>query len=280
MHGAVKLRFTKMQGLGNDFVVIDATRQGLEPTPEQIRRLADRRFGVGCDQVLVVGPPPTADVEFEYRIYNADGGEVEQCGNGARCFARFVRDKGLTRSRRIPVHTRGGRIVLEVRDDGQVTVDMGVPRLAPEALPMRADGPGPRHRLDVDGRQIELTAVSMGNPHAVIQVDEVAHAPVHTLGPALERHRRFPRGVNVGFMEIRGRDRIGLRVWERGAGETLACGTGACAAVVAGRLAGRLDTRVTVELPGGRLQVEWAGGDRPVWMTGPAETVFEGEIEL
>jgi diaminopimelate epimerase len=276
----MKLRFTKMQGLGNDFVVIDATASPLALTPQQVRRLADRRFGVGCDQVLVVGPAPAPDVEFEYRIFNADGGEVEQCGNGARCFARFVRDKGLTRSTRIPVLTRAGRIVLEVHEDGQVTVDMGVPRLEPEALPMRAEGPGPRHRLTVDGREIELTALSMGNPHAVIEVEDLERAPVTTLGPALERHRQFPRGVNVGFMAIHGRDRIGLRVWERGVGETLACGTGACAAVVAGRLAARLDRRVTVELPGGRLHIDWEGPGRPVRMTGPAETVFEGEIVL
>lgn len=276
----MKLRFTKMQGLGNDFVVIDATARPVELTPERVRRLADRRFGVGCDQVLVVGPPPRPDVEFEYRIFNADGGEVEQCGNGARCFARYVRDKGLTDSTRIPVLTRAGRIVLEVRDDGQVRVDMGRPRLEPESIPMASVQSGPVHRLDVGARTVELTAVSMGNPHAVLMVEDVDRAPVAELGPRIEHHPRFPQGVNVGFMEVVDRGRIRLRVWERGVGETLACGTGACAAVVAGRVNGRLDQRVTVALPGGRLQVEWAGPDRPVLMTGPAETVFEGEIEL
>ncbi len=276
----MKLRFTKMQGLGNDFVVIDATRRPIPLATEQVRRLADRRFGVGCDQVLVVGPAPRPDVEFEYRIFNADGTEVEQCGNGARCFARFVREKGLTQSSRIPVQTRAGRIVLEVRPDGQVTVDMGAPILAPASIPMRAGDTGPVQRIEVQGQTVALTAVSMGNPHAVVRVPDVDDAPVTTLGPAIERHRAFPKGVNVGFMQIQGRDRIRLRVWERGVGETLACGTGACAAVVAGRLAGDLDEVVSVALPGGSLRIEWPGGDRPVRMTGPAETVFEGEMSL
>ncbi|HHB11816.1 MAG TPA: diaminopimelate epimerase [Chromatiales bacterium] len=276
----MKLRFTKMQGLGNDFVVLDATRGPLNLTPEHIRRLADRRYGVGCDQVLVVEPPPAADVEFGYRIFNADGGEVEQCGNGARCFARYVRERGLTHARRIPVQTRAGRIVLEVEEDGRISVHMGVPRLEPGAIPIRGAGPGPRYQLEVDGQVVTLTAVSMGNPHAVVEVEDMDRAPVAELGPALERHPAFPHGANVGFMQLFGPRRVRLRVWERGVGETLACGTGACAAVVAGRLAQRLAERVEVELPGGRLEIQWPGPGSPVRMTGPAETVFEGEIEL
>mgnify|MGYP006283996933 CR=1 FL=1 len=274
------LRFTKMHGLGNDFVVVDTFTRPVELTLDQIRFLATRRFGVGCDQVLLVEPPTRADTDFRYRIFNADGSEVEQCGNGARCFARFVADKGLTDKRHIPVETRGGRITLQLEDDGNVTVDMGQPRLEPAEIPFEADRREPVYRLEVDGQPVSIGAVSLGNPHAVLVVDDVDTAPVDTLGPAIESHPRFPNRVNVGFMQVLSPDHVRLRVFERGAGETLACGSGACAAVVAGRIQGLLDERVTVELPGGRLNIRWPGDDAPVMMSGPAVTVFEGQIEL
>ena len=274
------LRFTKMHGLGNDFVVIDAIRQAVTLAPEQVRFLADRRFGVGCDQVLLVEPARLPGTAFHYRIFNADGSEVEQCGNGARCFARFVRDQGFTRDDVIKVGTARGPITLYVEPDGQVRVDMGAPRLDPADLPFDAPARAPTYPIEVGGEVVEIGAVSMGNPHAVLLVEDVASAPVERLGPLLEAHPRFPRRVNVGFMAAKGRDRIDLRVYERGSGETLACGTGACAAVVSGRLRGLLDERVTVRLPGGELRVSWRGGDAPVWMTGPAVTVFEGTIAL
>ena len=276
------IAFTKMHGLGNDFVVIDAVRQDVELNAERVRFLANRRFGVGCDQVLLVEPAPSdePDVDFGYRIFNADGSEVEQCGNGARCFARFVRDQGLTDKDRIRVHTRGGVIELQVQADGQVTVDMGVPRFEPDDIPFRADGRAPQYSIDVDGHAITLGAVSMGNPHAVLGVDDIDGAPVASLGPAIEGHPRFPRRVNVGFMQLLDRGHIRLRVFERGAGETLACGTGACAAVAVGRSQGVLDDKVEVDLPGGRLHIAWRGEGEPVWMTGPATTVFQGTIEL
>ena len=272
--------FTKMHGLGNDFIVIDAISQHVSLSAEQIRRLADRRHGVGCDQLLLVEKPDHPDTEFRYRIFNADGGEVEQCGNGARCFARFVRDKGLTQSVRIPVQTKGGHIELIVRDDDQVTVDMGVPRLEPEDIPFQATLRAPQYALSVDGETVEIGAVSVGNPHAVLEVPHVASAPVARLGPAIESHPRFPNRVNVGFMEVVDRSRIRLRVFERGAGETLACGSGACAAVVAGRVRDVLDETVAVELRGGDLVVSWKGENHPVLMTGPATFVFEGKITL
>jgi diaminopimelate epimerase len=276
-----RLRFAKMQGLGNDFVVIDAVRQRVALTPGQVRRLADRRFGVGCDQVLVVERPTRGDVDFRYRIFNADGGEVEQCGNGARCFVKFVRDQGLTTRRELRVDTAGGLIVPRLRDDGEVSVDMGVPRFAPADIPFVGDDDGAVVRqIDVDGNRLEVTIVSMGNPHAVQVVADVDLAPVATQGPQLEHHPRFPQGVNAGYMQIRDRANIRLRVWERGAGETLACGTGACAAVVAGVVRGLLDPAVRVETRGGALSVAWAGPGTTVTMTGPATTVFEGEIEL
>jgi diaminopimelate epimerase len=270
------LAFTKMQGLGNDFVVVDATTRPFDLSPAQIRMLADRRFGVGCDQVLVVEAPSSAEVDFRYRIFNADGGEVEQCGNGARCFVVFVRARGLTDRREIRVETRSGVIVPRLEDDGQVTVDMGVPRFAPETVPFLGGTGAPVERLDVDGTILEVSVLSMGNPHAVQVVADVDAAPVATQGPRIEGHPRFPSRVNAGYMQVLDRDNIRLRVWERGAGETRACGTGACAAVVAGRRRGCLDARVTVATRGGALAIRWDGEGRPVWMTGPAAIVFEG----
>jgi diaminopimelate epimerase len=280
MLDAMLLKFTKMHGLGNDFVVFDAINQSVALNPEQIRFIADRRFGIGCDQLLLVEKPQTADAEFRYRIFNADGGEVEQCGNGARCFARFVHDQNLTQSHIIPVETARGLIALTLQDDGPVTVNMGVPGLAPASLPFEAARQATSYELDVAGKIHNIAAVSMGNPHAVLRVDDVATAPVATLGPLIESHSRFPRRVNVGFMQVVNRTHIRLRVFERGAGETLACGTGACAAVVAGQIQGWLDDTVTVTLPGGELVIRWQGGDNPLYMTGPATTVFEGKIEL
>ena len=270
------LRFTKMEGLGNDFVVVDATRSPFVLTPAQIRLLANRRFGVGCDQVLVV-EPAREDADFRYRIFNADGGEVEQCGNGARCFVVYVREHGLTDRREIRVETAGGVIVPRLESDGEVTVDMGVPRFAPADVPF-IDGTGAVvEPLDVDGARVEISAISIGNPHAVQRVDNVDGAPVGALGPLIERHPRFPQRVNAGFMQIVDRATMRLRVYERGAGETPACGTGACAAVVAGRRQGLLDERVRVRMRGGDLTIAWAGEGCPVTMKGPARTVFEGE---
>ena len=270
------LRFTKMEGLGNDFVVVDATRAPFTLSPAQIRRLADRRFGVGCDQVLVV-EPAREDGDFRYRIFNADGGEVEQCGNGARCFVVYVRERGLTDRREIRVETAGGMIVPRLEDDGEVTVDMGVPRFGPDEIPFVGGTGAIAEPLDVAGTVVTISALSMGNPHAVQVVDDVDAAPVETLGPLIERHPRFPKRVNAGFMQIVDRANIRLRVYERGAGETLACGTGACAAVVAGRRRGLLDERVRVATRGGELTIAWPGARSPVTMKGPAHTVFEGE---
>jgi diaminopimelate epimerase len=274
------LRFTKMQGLGNDFVVLDGVRQRVDLTAAQIRRLADRRFGVGCDQVLLVERATRPGVDFRYRIFNADGGEVEQCGNGARCFARFVVDHGLTTKRAIRVDTAGGVIAPEIGDDGDVTVDMGVPRFAPAEIPFDAARESIVSPLDVDGHTVEISTVSMGNPHAVQVVGDVDAAPVQTQGPRIERHPRFPQRVNAGYMQVVDRDNIRLRVWERGVGETLACGTGACAAVVVGIRRGLVDSPVRVATRGGTLTIAWAGGSAPVMMTGPAATVFEGEWQV
>ncbi len=274
------LRFTKMHGLGNDFVVFDGINQHLALDPEWIRRLADRHFGVGCDQVLLVEPTERPDADFRYRIFNADGSEVEQCGNGARCFARFVRDHGLSERDELRVETAGGLLRLHIQPDGRVAVDMGQPRLEPSDIPFVATERASRYAIAADGRELEIGAVSMGNPHAVLQVDAVDQAPVAHLGPLLERHGRFPQRVNVGFMQIVAPDHIRLRVFERGAGETLACGSGACAAVVAGRLWGQLWPNVRVELPGGELSIHWAGEGESVIMVGPVATVFEGWIEL
>ena len=270
------LRFTKMQGLGNDFVVLDGVRQHVDLSPAQLRRLADRRFGVGCDQVLLV-ERAQGDADFRYRIFNADGGEVEQCGNGARCFVVFVRNQGLTAKRELRVETAGGLIVPRLEADGQVTVDMGVPRFAAADVPFTGGEGAPDEVLDVDGVPVRISVLSMGNPHAVQVVPDVDAAPVATQGPRIEHHARFPQRVNAGYMQVVDRATIRLRVWERGAGETLACGTGACAAVVAGVRLGLLDSPVRVQARGGELVIAWAGEGRPVQMTGPAATVFEGE---
>jgi len=276
----MRLAFTKMQGLGNDFVVVDATRKPLDLTSGHIRRLADRRFGVGCDQVLIVERARTPDTDFHYRIFNADGGEVQNCGNGARCFVRFVRDRGLTHKTEIRVGTASGVLVPRIAPGGQVIVDMGAPEFEPARIPFLAPERALTYILDVAGRSREISAVSMGNPHAVQMVGDVDAAPVATEGPLIEHHPRFPERVNAGFAEVAGRSRVKLRVWERGAGETLACGTGACAAVVAGIARGLLDSPVEVVTHGGALTVAWSGGSASVLMTGPAETVFEGEIEI
>ncbi len=276
----MKIRFSKMQGAGNDFVVIDGVRQSIALSPEQIRFLADRHFGVGCDQLLLVERAGQADVDFRYRIFNANGGEVEQCGNGARCFVRFVHEQGLTDKREIRVETLAGIISPRLEPNGQVTVDMGVPILEPARVPFVSDSADVVQALDVSGQPVAITAVSMGNPHAVQLVDDVDRAPVAAQGPLIEAHPRFPQHVNAGFMQIVGRQQIRLRVFERGAGETLACGTGACAAVVAGVLRGELDSPVRVETRGGVLTIAWHGVGTPVSMTGPAVTVFSGEIEL
>jgi diaminopimelate epimerase len=276
----MKLRFTKMQGQGNDFIVIDGVRREVELSPAQVKRLADRHFGVGFDQLLLVEKPQSPGNDFRYRIYNADGGEVEQCGNGARCFARFVLDAGLTQKREIRVETASGVIVPRVEDSGQVTVDMGPPRFDPKAIPFAAARESATYRLEVAGETLEVSVLSMGNPHAVQLVADVEHAPVTTQGPLIEHHRSFPQRVNAGYMQVVSRSHIRLRVWERGAGETLACGTGACAAVVAGVERGLLDARVRVATRGGDLTIEWRGGENPVWMTGPAVIVFEGEINV
>ena len=274
------LNFTKMHGLGNDFMVIDAIKQSLDLNASIIKQWADRRFGIGFDQLLLVEKPRTSSAEFLYRIYNADGSEVEQCGNGARCFARFVVEKGLTNSKVIPVETSSGLIKLKVLSDDLVEVDMGVPVFEPQALPFVADQQADVYTLDVDGESIELGVVSMGNPHAVLRVDDIETAAVERLGPLLESHQRFPNRVNVGFMQCLDRGHIRLRVYERGAGETLACGTGACAAVVSGIQRGWLDQEVEVSLAGGKLIISWQGDGTSVLMTGSATTVYEGQIEL
>lgn len=276
----MRLKFTKMQGLGNDFIVIDATTRPLQLEAAQLRHLADRHFGVGCDQLLLVENARSADADFYYRIFNADGGEVEQCGNGARCFVRFVHDKGLTRKTTIRVGTLSGVIEPKLETDGQVTVDMGAPVLEPAAIPFVATERALTYELDVNGKAFIISALSMGNPHAVQVVADVDHAAISSVGPAIESHPRFPKSVNAGFMQVVRRDHIRLRVYERGAGETLACGTGACAAVVAGVQRGILDSRVRVTTRGGDLWISWSGEGKPVLMTGPAVTVFEGEVDL
>jgi len=276
----VKLKFSKMHGLGNDFVVLDGVRQQVSLSPEQLVYLADRHFGVGCDQILLVEKPSQPGIDFRYRIFNADGGEVEQCGNGARCFVRFVHDQGLTDKRQIRVETLKGIIEPRLEADGNVTVDMGEPRFLPAEIPFLADDDVIIHLLDVADETLETTVVSMGNPHAVQVVDNVETHPVEQHGPLIERHQRFPKRVNAGFMQIVDRHAIKLRVYERGSGETLACGTGACAAAVAGIRRGLLDSPVRVTTRGGDLNIAWCGPGRPVLMTGPAVTVFTGEIEL
>ena len=276
----MRLKFTKMEGLGNDFVVLDATRVPIALSREQLRRIADRHFGIGCDQILQVEKPRARDTDFYYRIFNSDGGEVEHCGNGARCFVRFVRDQGLTDKTEIRVGTLSGVIVPTLESDGRITVDMGVPEFAPQRIPFQAERRALTYQLDVGGHALEISALSMGNPHAVQIVANVERAPVLTEGPAIEVHARFPQRVNAGYMQVIDRSHIKLRVYERGAGETLACGTGACAATVAGIQRGFLDPRVAVTTRGGDLSILWEGEGKPVLMTGPAVTVFAGEIEL
>lgn len=276
----MRLKFTKMHGLGNDFVVLDAINQSVDLSPERVRRLADRHFGIGCDQLLVVERAGDPAVDFRYRIFNADGGEVEQCGNGARCFVRFVHDKGLTAKGEIRVETKSGVIAPRLEASGEVTVDMGVPRLRPAEIPFVSDTDAVVQPLEVAGEQLGITAVSMGNPHAVQVVADVDLAPVMTQGPLIERHPRFPARVNAGFMEVVDAHHVRLRVFERGTGETLACGTGACAAVVAGILRGLLVSPVKVSTRGGDLSIAWSGPGNSVRMTGPAVTVFEGELDL
>ncbi len=276
----MKLKFTKMHGLGNDFVVLDATAAPITLTAAQLRFIADRHFGIGCDQLLMVEPARHPDTDFYYRIFNADGGEVEQCGNGARCFVRYVHDRGLTQKRVIRVGTLGGVIEPRLETDGQITVNMGVPQFEPGRIPFDAPDVAPLYDLAVAGKTIKINVLSMGNPHAVQIVADVDAAPVTTEGPLIESHPRFAQRVNAGYLQVLDRAHVRLRVYERGAGETLACGTGACAAVVSGIMRGLLDARVTVATRGGDLVIVWAGAGQPVLMTGPAVTVFDGEIEI
>jgi diaminopimelate epimerase len=275
------LRFTKMHGLGNDFVMLDLITQRAHIHPDLIRELADRKLGIGFDQLLTVTPPTDPDMDFRYTIYNADGSEAEQCGNGARCFLRFVRDEGLTTKSRIRIETNNGKIECRLEKDGNITVDMGKPVLQPAKIPFIADAPQIQYELEVDGdEKVMLSAVNVGNPHAVLTVDNVDDAPVARLGQKIEIHPSFPEKVNVGFMEVVSRQKIHLRVFERGVGETSACGSGACAAVVSGRLQGLLDETVEVELTGGSMTVSWAGDDAPIMMTGPACRVYEGRLQI
>jgi diaminopimelate epimerase len=276
----MKLSFTKMQGLGNDFVVIDAYSQPFSLSNAQIKKVADRHFGVGCDQLLVVEKSANPIADFRYRIFNADGSEVEQCGNGARCFVRFVHDKGLTQKSQICVETASGIIYPKLEDNGLVTVDMGAPRFEPKQIPFVADQQATTYPLSVGNETVTISALSMGNPHAVQVVTDVETAPVGVQGPIIETHERFPQRVNAGFMQIIDQHHIKLRVFERGAGETLACGTGACAAAVAGIQLGKLSSPVTVKMQGGELSIQWEGEGSPVLMTGPAVTVFEGQLTL
>jgi diaminopimelate epimerase len=276
----MRLRFTKMHGLGNDFIVIDAINQRVNLSSEQIQRLSDRRFGIGCHQLLIVEAPKSPDADFYYRIFNYDGSEVENCGNGARCFAKFVRDRQLTGKSTIVVDTLCGRMSLHIQKNNLVSVDMGVPILEPAAIPYRANQRQTTYPLELSDDIITISAVSMGNPHAVTVVDKVSTAAVTSQGPEIEAHSDFPNKVNAGFMAIKSRQEIDLRVYERGAGETLACGTGACAAVVAGRLQNLLDASVVVNLPGGALTIEWAGDGHSVMMSGPAVSVFHGQVSV
>jgi diaminopimelate epimerase len=276
----MNLRFTKMHGAGNDFVVLDGVRQKIELSPEQLRLLADRHFGVGCDQILLVEKAQHPEADFRYRIFNADGGEVEQCGNGARCFVRFVHDEGLTHKREIVVETKSGLITPRLEGDGRVTVNMGAPIFDAARIPFDGGSGAVSEPLEVAGETLQISALSMGNPHAAQVVADIELAPVEKLGPLIEHHPRFPRRVNAGFMQIMDRQHIRLRVYERGSGETLSCGTGACAAVVAGIRRGLLDSPVSVATRGGLLAIAWNGEGTPVLMTGPAISVFEGEISL
>jgi len=275
----MKLKFTKMQGLGNDFIVIDQINQNIQLNQQQLRFLADRHFGIGCDQILMV-ENGNENVDFGYRIFNADGGEVEQCGNGARCFVRYVHDHGLTKKEEVRVETLSGVITLKLESDGAVTVNMGIPEFEPQKIPFIAQTSSPEYTLELQNKPVKISVLSIGNPHAVRIIDDIDQAPVTSEGAKIEAHQRFPNRVNVGYMQIISRKQIKLRVFERGAGETLACGTGACAAVVAGINLGLLDSVVTVNTHGGELIIQWSGPQTPVFMTGPAVTVFEGEINL
>ena len=275
----MKLKFTKMHGLGNDFVVIDAVNQQISLSPEQLRRLADRHLGIGCDQILLI-EKAEGDADFRYRIFNADGGEVEQCGNGARCFVRYVHDHGMTGKKEVRIETLSGVVIPKLEANGEVTVNMGVPKFDPAEIPFIATQQAPTYPLRLDDKQVETSVVSMGNPHAVQVVSDLDGAPVLTEGPLIEKHSRFPQRVNAGYMQVIDPHHIRLRVYERGAGETLACGTGACAAAVAGIQRGLLESPVRVSFSTGNLFIRWEGENQPVWMTGPAITVFDGEIEL
>jgi diaminopimelate epimerase len=276
----MQIQFSKMQGLGNDFVVIDNVTQNVFFSKEKIRQLSDRNFGIGFDQLLLVEPPYDPDQDFHYRIFNADGSEVSQCGNGARCFARFVKMKGLINRNRIVVSTKSGKMVLHLEKDGQVTVNMGIPQFAPQHIPLKANKQEKTYIIRADDHTFFCGAVSMGNPHCVLLVDDVEQADVETMGPLLESHERFTEGVNVGFMQIVNPSHIKLRVFERGAGETLACGSGACAAVAVGQIQNRLGKDVRVDLPGGSLKIRWQGKDNVLKMTGAAEHIFDGFINL
>jgi diaminopimelate epimerase len=275
----MKLKFAKMHGLGNDFVVIDAMNQQISLSPEQLRRLADRHLGIGCDQILLI-EKAEGDADFRYRIFNADGGEVEQCGNGARCFVRYVHDHGMTGKKEVRIETLSGVVVPKLEADGEVTVNMGVPKFDPGEIPFIAEQRALTYPLRLDDKEVEISVVSMGNPHAVQVVSDLDDAPVLTEGPLIEKHSRFPQRVNAGYMQVIDPHHIRLRVYERGAGETLACGTGACAAAVAGIQGGLLESPVRVSFSAGDLFIRWEGENQPVWMTGPAVTVFDGEIEL
>jgi diaminopimelate epimerase len=275
----MKYKFTKMHGLGNDFVLIDCVNQSVNLSPEKLRNLANRRLGIGCDQILLI-EKTESDTDFRYRIFNSDGGEVEQCGNGVRCLVSYVYNKGMTQKKEISVETLGGIIFPKLKINGEVTVNMGTPKFEPKEIPFAADKRMLTYLLDVNEKQIEFSILSMGNPHAVQIVEDINQSPVLAEGNLIESHSRFPKNVNAGYMQIVNREHINLRVYERGAGETLSCGTGACAAVVAGITRGLLDSKVTVRTTGGNLSICWEGGNNPVWMTGPAISVFDGEIEL
>ncbi len=277
----MQIAFTKMHGLGNDFVVFDAVNHPLSLTPEQVQFIAHRHFGVGCDQILLAETSNSPEVDFRYRIFNADGGEVQQCGNGARCLARFVRDKGLSDKETLVVETGARKITLRILDDSNITVDIGIPIFKPASIPFQAEKESVQYPIMVDTKVYQIGAVSVGNPHAILVVDDLSIAPVDTIGPSLEAHSRFPEHTNVGFMQIIDSQNIRLRTYERGVGETLACGSGACAAVVVGQKLGKLDKTVTVKLAGGRLTVHWEGGaQNPVQVTGAATRVFEGTIDI
>ena len=274
------IEFSKMHGLGNDFVVIDNVTQNVFLSKEKIQQLADRNFGIGFDQLLMVEAPYDPDQDFHYRIFNSDGTEVTQCGNGARCFARFVKNKGLTNRNKIVVSTKAGKMILYLERDGNVTVNMGKPKFKPSDIPLNAQKEEKTYVIRADAHTLFCGAVSLGNPHCIMQVDDIDTADVNTLGPLLERHERFPEGVNVGFMQVINSGEINLRVHERGVGETLACGSGACAAVAIGQIQGKLDKEVQVTLPGGKLKIRWQGKDNVIKMTGPAEHIFDGQFQL